>query len=350
MWKMVKLGDVFVVRRGTTITKNQTTVGNVPVIGGGTKPTYYHSEANREANCITISGSGASAGFVNMWNVPIFASDCSTVEPKDSEHLQQFVFYYLLYQQQFIYENFRSGAAQPHVYAKDIETLPYPLLPVTEQKRIVAKLDAAFAEIDEAVVLTAARGTEVEKLKVTLLSSMLMSDEWSTAKIGSVCELAYGKALPANERLNKSEFPAYGANGVKTYATSALFSKASIIIGRKGSAGQINKVSLPFWALDVTYYVKVNEEKVDLDYIFYVLTNLQLPRLARGVKPGINRNDVYEQVFFLPPLPEQKSIVFKLDSAFKEIETVNLSIIKSQKNYQALKTAILTLALQPPQQ
>ena len=133
MWRTVTLGDVCLVRRGTTITKSQTTDGNVPVIGGGTKPTYYHNEANRDPNCITVSGSGASAGFVNKWNEKIFASDCSTVEPKDDNQLHQFIYYYLLSQQQFIYENFRSGAAQPHVYAKDIAKLPFPIVPLAEQ-------------------------------------------------------------------------------------------------------------------------------------------------------------------------------------------------------------------------
>ena len=148
MWKTVNLGEACLVRRGTTITKKHAVEGDVPVIGGGTKPTYFHNEPNRAASCITVSGSGASAGFVNRWNMPIFASDCSTVEPKDETQLPQFVYYYLLSQQQFIYDNFRSGAAQPHVYAKDIETLDFPVLPLAEQERIVAKLDTAFAEID----------------------------------------------------------------------------------------------------------------------------------------------------------------------------------------------------------
>jgi type I restriction enzyme, S subunit len=145
MWKTVKLGDACLVRRGTSITKKQTIEGNVPVIGGGTKPTYFHNKQNRVANCITVSGSGASAGLVSKWEVPIFASDCSTVEPKDETQLHQFVYYYLMSQQQFIYDNFRSGAAQPHVYARDLETLDYPIIPLAEQKRIAAILDKADA-------------------------------------------------------------------------------------------------------------------------------------------------------------------------------------------------------------
>ena len=143
---------------------------------------------------------------------------------------------------------------------------------------------------------------------------------WKTVKLGDVCELAYGKALDKKDRLEAGGYPAFGANGIKTQSKEPLFDKPSIIIGRKGSAGEINKVAEPFWALDVTYYTKVDEAVIDLDYLFYVLTTLNLPSLARGVKPGINRNEVYEQTISLPPLAEQQRIVAKLDAAFAEID------------------------------
>ena len=90
MIKFVKLGDACLVRRGTTITRKQTNKGNIPVIAGGKKATYFHNKHNRESNTITISGSGASAGLVNYWQIPIFASDCSTVELKDNKQNKEY--------------------------------------------------------------------------------------------------------------------------------------------------------------------------------------------------------------------------------------------------------------------
>ena len=143
---------------------------------------------------------------------------------------------------------------------------------------------------------------------------------WETVKLGDVCELVYGKALDKSERLDGGGVPAFGANGIKTYAKKSLFDEPSIIVGRKGSAGEITKVNEPFWALDVTYYIKIDRDIIDLNFLFYTLTTLNLPSLARGVKPGINRNDVYEKRILLPPLAEQQRIVAKLDAAFAEIE------------------------------
>ena len=118
--KNVALGEVCIVKRGTTITQKEAIEGEIPVVAGGLKPTYYHNQANRLGNTITISGSGANAGFVNFWNQPIFASDCSTVEVINNKLDITYVYYFLLSKQQYIYNELRSGAAQPHVYGKDI--------------------------------------------------------------------------------------------------------------------------------------------------------------------------------------------------------------------------------------
>ena len=129
-------------------------------------------------------------------------------------------------------------------------------------------------------------------------------------------------------------------------AKKSLFDEPSIIVGRKGSAGEITKVNEPFWALDVTYYIKIDKDVINLDFLFYTLITLNLPSMARGVKPGINRNDVYDKTILLPPLAEQQRIVAKLDAASSEFKNANESIIKCKANYLALKSAILAQELQ----
>jgi len=161
---------------------------------------------------------------------------------------------------------------------------------------------------------------------------------WKTVKLGDICKLNYGKALDKKDRLENGAIPVYGANGIKAYTDKLLHDKPSIIIGRKGSAGELNKVAKPFWALDVTYYVTTDESIVDLDFLFYVLAILNLPSMARGVKPGINRNDVYDKSINLPSLSQQQRIVAKLDAAFAEIDRViaiaKEAIIESSQIYQ----------------
>ena len=212
MMELVKLGEACLVKRGTTITKKQTIKGDVPVIGGGTKPTYFHNQSNRDSNCITISGSGASAGFVNRWDGPIFASDCSTVEPKDEKQLHKFIYYFLLSRQEFIYENFRSGAAQPHVYAKDIETLDYPIIPIADQKQIVAKIDAAFAEISRLQNLVEKEILDAKSCHIqiehNLISELLQFSK--KAKLGEIANFKNGINFKKNESGKKYKIVGVG--------------------------------------------------------------------------------------------------------------------------------------------
>lgn len=138
------LGEVCNVQRGTMITQAQARPGLIPVVAGGIAPTYFHDVPNRSGGTITISASGANAGFVNFWDQPIFASDCSTVTASRHEVDIRFMYHQLLSKQHLI-NGLRAGAAQPHVYAKDIAKLIVKVPPVSEQRRIIAILDKADA-------------------------------------------------------------------------------------------------------------------------------------------------------------------------------------------------------------
>ena len=120
-WKKGILGDIAIFRRGKTITKTQVHEGDVPVVAGGLEPAYYHNEANTVAPVITVSGSGANAGFSRLYNVDVFASDCSFADSETTPFL--FFVYCFLIENRANLNALQKGAAQPHVYAKDINTM-----------------------------------------------------------------------------------------------------------------------------------------------------------------------------------------------------------------------------------
>ena len=132
--------------------------------------------------------------------------------------------------------------------------------------------------------------------------------------------LHYGKALARDQRNPNGAVPVYGANGIKDTADCHYAEGPTLVIGRKGSAGQITRVDGLFWPLDVTYFTSHDQSRLDFDFLKHTLSNLNLPELARGVKPGINRNDVYTLSIPLPPLEEQRRIVAVLDEAFEGLE------------------------------
>lgn len=144
---------------------------------------------------------------------------------------------------------------------------------------------------------------------------------WTCQLLGDLIRLEYGKPLPDSERCPNGRYPVYGANGEKDRTNRAYWDKPSIVVGRKGSAGEVNLTEPAFWPLDVTYYVTFDERRYDLRFLYNLLLTLDLPRLARGVKPGINRNEAYALSVCVPSLPEQRRIVAILDQAFAAVAT-----------------------------
>lgn len=166
-WEVKTLGEIEI-KNGEMLKSDEYKEGTIPVIAGGKKPAGYHNRYNRKGNTITISGSGANAGFVSFYEQPIFASDCSTINEQKNIQIE-YLFYSLILKQEEIY-NCQAGGAQPHIHAKDIKDL-YVLLPKNdkEQTAIANVLSSMDKEIETL-------NTKLEKyrnLKTAMMQQLL---------------------------------------------------------------------------------------------------------------------------------------------------------------------------------
>ena len=116
-WKVGLLGELCNFKRGKNLlTKNAVDEG-VPVVAGGLEPSCYHNVANTGAPVITVSGSGANAGFMRMYHVPVWASDCSFIDISCENFY--FVYCFLKVNSKLL-KHAQTGAVQPHVKPSDI--------------------------------------------------------------------------------------------------------------------------------------------------------------------------------------------------------------------------------------
>lgn len=120
-WERRILGEAVQIMKGKSITQAIAQEGAVPVVAGGLEPAYYHNQANATGPVVTISASGANAGFVNIYHEDIWASDCSYINSESTNHLYYY-YCHLKDRQQEVF-GFQKGAAQPHVYPKDFMRL-----------------------------------------------------------------------------------------------------------------------------------------------------------------------------------------------------------------------------------
>ncbi len=130
------LGDICDFKNGKCIKKDTLINGVYPVIGGGQKPMGYHNEFNTNENTILCSSSGAYAGFISKYNTKVWASDCFSIIPKDNNINVNYLYNNLKILQENIYK-LQSGAAQPHVYSKDLVNIKIPIPSLDKQKEII---------------------------------------------------------------------------------------------------------------------------------------------------------------------------------------------------------------------
>lgn len=120
-WKINSLKEICEFKRGRNITSAEMCDGIIQVISAGVAPSGYHNKANVHGVSVTMSSSGANAGYISIHYDDIWAADCSYISEKETEDI--YYVYELLNNIRQVINNFQIGAAQPHVYPKDINRI-----------------------------------------------------------------------------------------------------------------------------------------------------------------------------------------------------------------------------------
>ncbi len=150
-WTMNYIGGIVDIKKGSLITEKDVKPGIIPVIAGGKKPAYFHDTPNRFGKTITISGSGANAGYIAFYPMPIFASDCSTIS-EGKRYSIEFIYFQLMLKQNVIY-NSQTGGAQPHIHPSDLRPININMPPSHEEQNAIAgvlsDMDAVIAALEQ---------------------------------------------------------------------------------------------------------------------------------------------------------------------------------------------------------
>lgn len=168
-WKEANVGSVTgKISRGQTLTSDEFCFGIIPVMAGGKQYAGYHNKANQKGRCITISGSGASAGFVYLHKTPIFATDCSVIAESNSFSLN-FMYYLLSFKQDDLYK-LQTGGAQPHVYPRDIEAIEIIVPSTKREQQAIAQV---LSDMDSEIQSLESQLTKYQSLKQGMMQQLL---------------------------------------------------------------------------------------------------------------------------------------------------------------------------------
>ncbi len=340
-WDITELGNIsgLIFEKGKSITKQQTQKGNIPVVAGGIDFAYLHNVANREANVITVSASGANAGFVNFWDKPIWASDCSTIQSNDEKTVSiRYIYEELKTLQEVVYD-LQKGNAQPHVYSDDIKKIKIPLPPIDIQQKIVAEVEKNEQKKKKIITKISVTNNKIYEL----LNNLYVS---ATSKIRlgdtSIFELSIGKRVLNSDLIEGGRYPVYSANVFEPfgYVNNLLINKfdtPSVIWGIDGDwMTNIIPANIPFYPTDHCGIIKILKKQFILEkYLAFALNNEGKQfGFSRTKRASIDR--VSGITIPVPSFPEQQKIVAKIEKLEKQIVEAQAIIDNSKQQKQEI--------------
>jgi type I restriction enzyme M protein len=339
-WEVVSLKEICDIQKGTSITRADTVEGNIPVIAGGQEPAYYHNQSNRDGNIITVSASGAYAGFVSYFDVPIFASDCTTIKSSDEEKaLTKYIFYVLKSRQEDLYK-LQRGAGQPHVYPNDLANIQIPLPPLPVQQELVTRLDKQQAIIEQCNAMERA-------ILEAGIDDSIFEGDWEWVELPDVVEINPESMNPENEPEKEFIYIDISSVDNKTFTiTDYKFISGKNAPSRARRVVKIGDVLISTVRPNLKSFCIIDDERFNNQIcstgfavlrsknevilprflFFYVLSDIFVSELTKLMEksqyPSITQTDLSYIKVPLPPIEKQQKIMDFLNVQFETLTNI----------------------------
>lgn len=329
----------------------------------------------QENDYIAIIKDGAGIGRVSVH--PAKSSVLATMQyllPKEGFDLH-FIKYFL---ESLDFEEYRTGSTIPHIYFKDYKSAPIPLISIPEQKRIVAILDQAFADIEQARAKTEQNLKNSRELFESYLQQVFSQrgKKVQSVELGDVVDVltdyhANGsyKVLKQHVELKEQEDFAwmvrstdfekkfknekrYITEHAYNYLTKSKLFGGEIIMSKIGNAGKVYfmpETDRPCSLAMNLFLIRLDPSKANNEYIYRYLNSSSgkaqiAPRLKGAATQTITKDNVRSLQIPMPSLDGQHEVIKNLKILEKEIESLESLYMKKLTNIEELKKSILQKA------
>ena len=399
MWKTVKLGDLCeVVTKGTTPTSvgfkfESQGINFVKVESLAADSTFIASKfAKINSEChetlkrsqlkdgdilFSIAGALGRTAIVTEDILPANTNQAlAIVRLKENVEVDRRFLLYVLNSESTREQSDsnKGGVAQQNLSLTQLKNYEVTLPPLAEQQRIVAKLDAAFTEIDRAVELETNLRATTQQLRESTLISMFseLDDDCEQMHLSDVCvdfsrgkskhrprndERLYGNAIPFVQTGDVSNAKKHLNQYTKMYSEfgieqSKQWSKGTVCITIAANIAELAILDMNACFPDSVIGALPDENITSSEYLFYLLNYFQKKIKAKSkgsAQQNINLATFSHETFPFPTLARQKQIatdLAELDASIEKIIEIRNEKIGS---LHALKSAILAQELQPQQ-
>lgn len=272
---------------------------------------------------------------------------------KDEQEIDKnYLYYYLWY---FDYEKVLKGDIKVKGKTLNKEKLKriiiqYP--PLSEQERIVAKLDKAFEAIDKAKTIAETNLKNAKELFESALNNAFTenTEGWEEKTLKEVCKkISAGGDKPENfskEITENCEVPIY-SNGIENdglygYTDVPAVTEEAITISARGTIGFVCKRIKPYYPI-VRLISAIPNDHINIDFMAYAL-KFMVPTGNGSSIPQLTVPMLKDKKIKYPSLPEQQKIVEKLDVLQEQTKQLEAIYTQKIKECDELKQSILQKA------
>ncbi|MGK0828615.1 restriction endonuclease subunit S [Klebsiella pneumoniae] len=172
-------------------------------------------------------------------------------------------------------------------------------------------------------------------------------EDWQVVPFKDVLTIKHGKNQKEVESPS-GQYPIYATGGQIGNATSFLFDKPSVLIGRKGTIDKPRYAETPFWTVDTLFYSEIKKDFcVKFIYYKFCMIDWMQYNEASGV-PSLNAHTIENVLVTLPNLEEQTAIASILSDMDDELEALEQKLAKVRNIKQGMMQQLLTGRIRLP--
>lgn len=367
-WEIKKLAEVVEILDNLRkpITKRDRIEGEYPYYGATGILSYVHNYIFSE-KLVLIGEDGAK--WASGDNTSFIAegkywvnNHAHVIRPNRKIILDEWIVYFLNLSD---LTPFITGMTVPKLNQEKMRSIPIPLPPLSEQKRIVSILDECFAAIAKAKANAEQNLHNAKELFESYLQGVFENGNWEKKKLSEVAKHSLGKMLDKNK--NKGEPKEYLRNQNVRWFEFDLSDlnempflenekekytaiKGDVMICEGGYPGRaaIWEEDYPIYFQKAIHRVRFHNEEYNKWFLFYLFILDKTGKLKNHFTgTGIQHftgDALGKLILPFPPLNKVNTIVRQLDAL--RAETQKLAAVYQQKidDLEELKKSILQKA------
>ena len=363
--KIYTIEEIIIENPKSTLKVNQSKYrGEYIFFTSGTKTRFYNNFLCNGKNIFIATGGKANVLFYE--GKAAYSTDCYSITTKPFVDAK-FLFYVLQSKIAEIDKDMFKGAALKHLQKKKFKNIKIKVPTMTEQHRIVAKLDTVFASIDKAQILQETKSKETENFLGYFVDRKLEKLK-SQFPVVPLAELVDGVEYGTSKKCsNHGKYPVLRMGNIKNgrfvlddlvytddknQATKYAVKKHDVFFNRTNSPLHVGKAAIfeeEMKVLFAGYLIRINpkKEKLDKKFLSYYLNAPSTRKhgysvMTSGVnQANINGSKLKQYPFIKADIQTQSSLAEHFSNFETAINKLKNVILKTINNYGVLKSAIL---------